>query len=215
MSASVTKLPMLLLVCTGKRAGSLVQSSTYHGSQQALSYKNFILTGLLRSDSQGIELVLQVKFRYEMWKRASDTQEDGSYRYKIHHLYKDTMNRGRCPIVHFLGLAFADDIFEGIESETDLRHLDVPATNTSKDLGFYIEPARENLLVFRKCLNNGDVSISSNQYAQLLGHSAKTMGAYYILSISGVDSQAAKGYEPESRSANAASSPKSDQWPTS
>ncbi|KAG9240686.1 hypothetical protein BJ878DRAFT_545985 [Calycina marina] len=102
--------------------------------------------------------VLHVRFRYEKGKRASDTLEDGSHRYKIIPFYEDTTRRGRCPIAHFLGLAFADDIFEGIENETDLRHLHAPATNTSKALGFHIKPAKENLLVFLKCLSNGSIS---------------------------------------------------------
>ncbi|CAG8975982.1 hypothetical protein HYALB_00011537 [Hymenoscyphus albidus] len=192
---------LLLIIYTGSRAGAIVESSAYTGSYEALCYKDFELIGV-RSQTGGMKLLLKVLFRYEKGKRNDESKGQ-----KWVTFHEDVECPGRCPIAHFLGLAFADNVFISLEKPSDLRDLYVPSHKHS--ITFPFTDTKKDLLIFRNCTTNGvihskpmtynklarylgdlgDVSISTNEYSQLLGHSTKVMGAFYISNISGIDGQ--------------------------
>ncbi|CZR55738.1 uncharacterized protein PAC_05626 [Phialocephala subalpina] len=227
----VTKFHPAVIEYTGMRAGSVVESSAYAGTNQALCYKDFELIGLRKPGGDGIELVLKVWFRYEKGNRGVGKDEPAGH-VKWVTFYEDPSCRGRCPVTYFLAHAFADGVFEGLEKPSDLDGLRIGKHKHS--MPFEIKQSKLNTPIFRRCEPDGsisedramtyrdlseqlgelgfraglrdllrtynirrgnanamddDVTISANQYAQLLGHAVKTIGEFYISDISGIDVQ--------------------------
>ena len=142
------------------RSGSIVESSAYRGSNQALWYKDFELIGL-RAPGGGLELVLKVRFCYEKGKRQGEKkdgekEDDETSQYKWVTFHEDRLHRGRCPVAHFLGLAYADNAFADSENPSDLRYLYVPSHKNS--ISFEIKEAKKNIPIFRECQQDGTIS---------------------------------------------------------
>lgn len=145
------------------RSGSIVESSAYRGSNEALWYKDFELIGL-RAPGGGLELVLKVRFRYEKGKRQGEkkdgeNEDDETSQYKWVTFHEDRLHRGRCPVAHFLGLAYADNAFADSENPSDLRYLYVPSHKNS--ISFEIKEAKKNIPIFRECQQDGTISEKS------------------------------------------------------
>lgn len=69
---------------------------------------------------------------------------------------EDRACRGRCPITHFLGLAFADDAFLDLRKPSDLEYLRVPGCKHSVALTF--KDDKLNVPLFRRCERDGRIS---------------------------------------------------------
>jgi hypothetical protein len=114
-----------------------------------------------------IELVLKVCFRFEKGNRATQDNPHGKKEFKWITFHEDRSCRGRCPITHFLGLAFADDVFEALQEPADLHRLQIG--NHKKSLLFKIKDSKRQQPVFRFCKPNGEVSndriLSHNELA--------------------------------------------------
>jgi hypothetical protein len=103
-----------------------------------------------------IELVLKVCFRFEKGNRATRRNPHGKKEFKWITLHEDRSCRGRCPITHFLGLAFADDVFEALKEPADLHRLHIG--NHKNSLLFKIKDSKQDQPVFRSCRPNGEIS---------------------------------------------------------
>lgn len=148
---------LLIIIYTGTRPGTVVESSAYRGSNEAICYKDFEVIGLPDSNG-GTEWVLKLRFRYEKQKRALSDNDD-KVEYKWVTFREDRACRGRCPVTHFLGLAIADKIFTEVEDYSDLQYIRVPKGSHSVHLE--IRASKKNIPVFRHC--NSDGSISENR----------------------------------------------------
>lgn len=103
-----------------------------------------------------MELVLKVRFRYEKRRRAPNGIEDDGIPYKWVTFREDRSCRGRCPVTHFLGLAFADDAFADLRKPEDLHYLRVPGRKHSMSLKF--KDNHLNMPLFRHCERDGRIS---------------------------------------------------------
>ena len=95
----------LLLAYLGARPGAIVESSSLgiRGSSEALLYKDTKLK-LLRPANNASLLVLEVTIRLDKGKRKRPMP-------KTITLYENRECPAMCPIAHFLGLAFTDQVF--------------------------------------------------------------------------------------------------------
>jgi hypothetical protein len=173
---------LLLLVYTGARSGTIVESSAYRGSNQALWYRDFQLFGL-RAPAGGLEFVLNVCLRYEKGKRESDVDVGSGAHDKWVTFHEDRVHRGRCLVHHFHGLAFADNAFEDLESPSDYQHLYVPAHKNS--ISFRIKDTMQDVPIFRECLRDGalseDRAMSYNRFAYQLAELCFRVGFRDVL----------------------------------
>ena len=94
---------LLFLAYTGARPGAIVESTSYRKTGQALLYRDLKLK-LLQPGNGSSLLVLEITIRLDKGKRKRPSP-------KTITLYENRQCPAMCPIVHFLGLAFADKAF--------------------------------------------------------------------------------------------------------
>lgn len=106
----------------------------------------------------GIELILKIRFRFEKGNRALDNNNvDGLLEYKWI-TFQMSSCPGQCPIVHFLGLAFADDAFKAVRQPRQLGLLHVPKGKHSLPLEW--KESMLNIPIFRHCQQDGTIAPS-------------------------------------------------------
>ena len=103
---------LLFLAFTGARPGAAVESVAYRGTNQALLYRDLKLK-LLQPPGGSSLLVLEVTIRLDKGKRKRPAP-------KTITLYENRQCPAMCPILHFLGLAFADNAFHASLMEQGL-----------------------------------------------------------------------------------------------
>lgn len=96
---------LLFLAYTGARPGAIVESGCggIKGSNEALLYRDLRLK-LLQPPGGVSLLVLEITIRLDKGKRKRPSP-------KTITLYENRGCPAMCPIIHFLALAFADDVF--------------------------------------------------------------------------------------------------------
>lgn len=108
-----------------------------------------------------IELVLKVRFRYEKGKRALNGVNDDGVPYKWITFREDRTCRGRCPVTHFLGLAFADDAFLDLRKPSDLQYLRIShrrILSHKRCIPLKFKGEKMNMPLFRRCEKDGSIS---------------------------------------------------------
>ncbi|KAH8595168.1 hypothetical protein B0O99DRAFT_687011 [Bisporella sp. PMI_857] len=144
---------LLLITYTGARPGTIIESSAYRGSNQAMRYKDFELIGLPTGPGNSLELILKVRFRYEKGNRDQGGNDHEEYKWVA--LREDRICRGRCPVSHFLGLAFADDIFVDLRKPGELKYL--KSLGNNEGLHFRFKKTKQDMLIFRHCKKDNSI----------------------------------------------------------
>ncbi|KAI9763720.1 MAG: hypothetical protein M1839_006318 [Geoglossum umbratile] len=146
---------ILLMAYTSARPGALVEGSGYYNTNDCLKYKDIEIFEVRDSEcpSRNI-LIMTVTLRIMKGKRNK-----GSPPKFVFHERDD--NLAFCPILHVLGLAFADDAFasEWINCPEDLQTFQVPSHLQSLPLQW-----KESMLeipVFRRAVSEGGQVITS------------------------------------------------------
>jgi hypothetical protein len=111
------------------------------------------LTGLPIGPNNTLEFVLKVRFRYEKGNRDQGGSDDVEYKWVT--FREDRTCRGRCPVTHFLGIAFADEVFADLKEAHQLRHFRPPGRDASYHLKF--KESKKDMPVFRHCNRDGTI----------------------------------------------------------
>jgi hypothetical protein len=101
-------------------------------------------------------LDLMIQFRFEKGKRLKAGEADDSVDAKWVTFREDRVCRGRCPVTHFLGLAFADEVFTSLRDPSQLQYLHMD--KHKKSMPFRIRDSKKDLLVFRNTTPDGSIS---------------------------------------------------------
>lgn len=146
---------------------------------------------------QTLELVLKVRFRYEKGQRDQGNPDNPKHKWVT--FREDRICRGRCPVTHFLGLAFADNAFIELKSPDDLYKLELGASTSNAAIELKFKDSVEDILIFRHCTTNGQISptqaMTYNVTAKELGELALRAGFRDWLRLYSLRRGAANAFE--------------------
>ncbi|KAL6712955.1 hypothetical protein ACLMJK_009510 [Lecanora helva] len=100
-----TALLTQLIALTTVRPGSLVESSCYRNSNEALRYQDVVLR-LVRDPLDQSQSILLMEVTVRLWKGARERMKPVTFVFYEHDCLLF------CPVLNMLGLAFADNAFE-------------------------------------------------------------------------------------------------------
>lgn len=101
-----------------------------------------------------------MRFRYEKGNRDKAGELENN-EHKWVALREDRNCRGRCPVTHFLALAFSDDVFLELKNPTELRKMSYGASLSRDEcIPIRFQESKKKMLVFRHCKYDGTISSS-------------------------------------------------------
>ncbi|KFZ24039.1 hypothetical protein V502_01472 [Pseudogymnoascus sp. VKM F-4520 (FW-2644)] len=166
-------------ICCGARAGAIVESSSYRGTNQALTYKDCHIH-LIRLPSGGFTFELEIIQRYTKGKRNDENEN-------LHVILKSENRLMYNGLMFFFSLAIADNAIKGYDTLDALMKARVPEGRDSWELKWK-EEARE-LPVLRMASAKGVDKSRALTYAALwnqvvsLGHDVGYRDALKIHAI--------------------------------
>ena len=111
------------------------------------------MIGLPIGPNNTLEFILKVRFRYEKGNRDQGGSDDMEYKWVT--FREDRICRGRCPVTHFFGIAFADEVFLDLKGAHEIKHFRSPGRGKSYHLKF--KESKKDMVVFRHCNRDGAI----------------------------------------------------------